>query len=90
MFIVTPGSRLAGMELREVDLRRRSGAVVVGVVRDLSVLYNPAPELKLAEADQIVLMGARAQLQSADAVLGEIQRGEKLPAVSERVPPVVG
>jgi len=88
MFIVTPGSRLAGMELRDVDLRRRSGAVVVALVRDSGVLYNPGPEILIAEADQIVLMGSRAQLEAADGALGEIQGGP--PAPAERVPPVVG
>ncbi len=88
MFIVTPGSRLAGMELREVDLRRQSGAVVVAVVRDSSVLYNPGPELQFAGADQIVLMGSRAQLEAAHEALDEIQTGPR--TADERVPPVVG
>jgi K+:H+ antiporter len=88
MFIVTPGSRLAGMELRDVELRRRSGAVAVALVRDSGVLYNPGPEIRIAEADQIVLMGSRSQLEAADAALGEIQGGP--PAPAERVPPVVG
>jgi len=86
MFIVTPGSRLAGMELREVDVRRRSGAVVVAVVRDSSVIYNPGPEIQLAGADQIVLMGSRAQLEAAHEALDEIQTG---PA-AQRIPPVAG
>jgi K+:H+ antiporter len=87
MFIVTPGSRLAGMELGEVEVRRRSGAVVVAVVRDPSVIYNPGPDTRLAGADQIVLMGSRAQLEAAHEALDEIQTGN--PA-AQRIPPVVG
>ena len=75
LFIVMPGSRLAGMELREVDLRGKSGTVVVAVVRDPSVIYNPGPGTVLAEADQLVLIGARTQLAAAHVALNEIQLG---------------
>ncbi|HUI39162.1 MAG TPA: cation:proton antiporter, partial [Candidatus Nitrosotalea sp.] len=75
LFIVMPGSRLAGMELREVDLRGKSGTVVVAVVRDPSVIYNPGPGTVLAEADQLVLIGARTQLAAAHEALNEIQLG---------------
>ncbi len=86
LFLVMPGSRLVGMELREVDLRGRSGAVVVAVVRDPSVIYNPAPGTVMAEADQIVLMGSRMQLAAAHEALSEIQLG---PGATQRTPPVV-
>jgi len=86
-FIVMPGSRLVGMELGEVDLKGRSGAVVVAVVRDPSVLYNPAPGTVLAAADQIVLMGSRPQLAAAHDALSEIQVGVQ---AGPRTPPVVG
>ena len=85
LFIVTPGSRLEGMDLREVDVRRRSGAVVVAVVRDPSVIYNPGPETKLAGADQIVLMGSRSQLAMAHEALAEVQEGA---SASGQRPPV--
>ena len=86
-FIVMPRSRLVGMELREVDLRGRSGAVVVAVVRDPNVIYNPAPGTVLAEADIIVLIGSRAQLAAAHEALSEIQTGS---AAAQNTPPVVG
>ena len=86
-FIVMPGSRLAGMELGEVDLRGRSGAVVVAVVRDPSVIYNPAPGTMLAAGDQIVLMGSRPQLAAAHEALSEIQAGA---TAAQRTPPVAG
>jgi len=86
-FVVMPRSRLAGMELGEVDLKGRSGAVVVAVVRDPSAIYNPGPGTVLAEGDQIVLMGSRPQLAAAHEALSEIQL--RAPAV-QRTPPVVG
>jgi CPA2 family monovalent cation:H+ antiporter-2 len=72
MFVVLPGSPLAGMQLREVDLRKRSGAVVVALVRSGGVVYNPAPETALADGDQLVLMGSRGQLAAANDALEEI------------------
>ncbi len=86
LFLVMPGSRLVGMELREVDLRGRSGAVVVAVVRDPTVIYNPAPGTVLAEADQIVLMGSRMQLAAAHEALSEIQLG---PGATQGTPRVI-
>jgi len=86
MFIVMPGSRLVGMNLREVDLRRRCGTVVVAVVRDARAIYNPGPEVPLAEADQLILMGPRRQLEHAHDVLSEIQAG----APATGAPPVAG
>ena len=73
LFIVTPGSLLAGMTLRDINVRGKSGAVMVAVVRDPSVIYNPGPDTELAGADQIVLMGSRAQLAMAHELLDEIQ-----------------
>ena len=86
LFIVTPGSRLAGMELREVDLRGRSGAMMVAVVREPRVIYNPPSSTVLAGADQLVLMGSRMQLAAAHEALSEIQAGA--PA-AQRTPRVV-
>ena len=73
LFIVMPRSKLVGMALRDIDLRRRSGAVAVALVREADVLYNPAPDTPLDEADQLVLMGSRTQLAQAHRVLDEIQ-----------------
>jgi K+/H+ antiporter YhaU regulatory subunit KhtT len=60
--------------------------VVVAVVRDPSVLYNPAPGTVLAAADQIVLMGSRPQLAAAHETLSEIQTGAQ---TAQRTPRVV-
>jgi CPA2 family monovalent cation:H+ antiporter-2 len=73
LFIVPPGSRLGGMEVRAVDLRKRSGAVVVALVRALAVIYNPSPETRIEPGDQMVLMGSRRQLETAFEVLTEFQ-----------------
>ena len=74
-FVVLPGSPLTGMQLREVDLRNRSGAVVVALVRPREVLYNPAPNTTLADGDQLVLMGSRLQLAAANEALEETHSG---------------
>ena len=74
-FVVLPGSALAGMQLREVDLRNRSGAVVVALVRPNEVLYNPAPVMVLEGGDQLVLMGSRLQLEAANEALEESHSG---------------
>jgi len=75
MFVVLPGSPLAGIQLRDVDLRNRSGAVVVALVRPHEVIYNPAPGTVLAGGDQLVLMGSRLQLEAANEALEESHSG---------------
>ena len=75
LFVIPPGSPLAGAELRQLELRARSGASVLAVVRPhaktagssstTQVIHNPEPHFCFTEGDQIVLIGAREQLTLA-------------------------
>jgi voltage-gated potassium channel len=53
-------SALAGKTLRELELPRRMGVVVVAVQRsDGSAVYHPTPDLTLESGDTMVLVGKR-------------------------------
>lgn len=69
LFHILPGALLVGAELRELDLRARSGAMVLAVVRSENVIHNPAPDFVFAEGDQLLLIGAREQLTAACELL---------------------
>jgi len=65
LLYVLPDALLVGTELRGLDLRARTGAMVLAVVRANEVIHNPGPEFRFAEGDQILLIGSRDQLTAA-------------------------
>lgn len=72
LFVVAPDSALAGLELRHMDLRSRTGAAVLAVVRDTRVEHNPPSDFRFRAGDQLVLIGSRTQLAAAFASLAEL------------------
>ncbi len=69
LFIVAPETPLVGQELRDLDLRARTGAWVLAVVRHTEVIQNPAPTHRIQDADQLLIIGSRDQLAAAFALL---------------------
>ncbi|HOX58982.1 MAG TPA: cation:proton antiporter [Candidatus Paceibacterota bacterium] len=62
-------SAAAGKLIGELELRTRTGASIVGIERSGSRIINPGPDEELQSGDQILLLGARSQLDSARTVL---------------------
>jgi CPA2 family monovalent cation:H+ antiporter-2 len=71
IFHVLPDSNLIGVELRQLDLRVRSGASVLAIVRESDVIHNPSGDFHFEMADQVLLIGSREQLTAAFALLNE-------------------
>ncbi|HWQ03580.1 MAG TPA: cation:proton antiporter [Candidatus Nitrosotenuis sp.] len=69
VFIIAPESPLEGMELRQLDLRARTGSLVLAIVHGDTVVHNPPADAKLRGGDQLILIGSRAQLTAAFEVL---------------------
>jgi CPA2 family monovalent cation:H+ antiporter-2 len=63
------GSRLAGQSLLAADLRARTGATVVAIRREQTLLTNPAPEFRLLVGDQLALIGEGSQVGAAETLL---------------------
>ncbi|MCE2390935.1 MAG: cation:proton antiporter regulatory subunit [Proteobacteria bacterium] len=57
------GSSLAGATLREADIRARTGASVIAVLRGRESILNPPPETSFAGGDTLVVMGHRDQVE---------------------------
>ncbi len=70
--VVTPPSSAIGLRLRDVDLRRRSGASVVGVERNGEAMMSPDPDITFEAQDRIYLMGRSDQIAAARRILGEV------------------
>ncbi|PNU19011.1 potassium transporter KefB [Geothermobacter hydrogeniphilus] len=61
-----------GRTLAELQFRARTGTMVVGVVREERILYNPTAEFCLEEGDTLMLLGSSEDLDRA----GSLLRGE--------------
>ena len=70
IFRIEPGSPVAGRSLRELDLRRRTGATVLAVVRGERSTPNPAPDTALETGDDLVLVGSHQEIDRAFDLLG--------------------
>lgn len=62
-------SPAAGKLIRELELRTRTGASIVGIERGGANLINPGPDEELQPGNQILLLGTPAQLAAARAAL---------------------
>jgi CPA2 family monovalent cation:H+ antiporter-2 len=58
--------------IRELDLRARTGATIVGIERKGEITMNPSPHDEIAAGDRLLLLGDRQQLDAALALF----RGE--------------
>ena len=66
---VPPESAATGRTLRELDLRRRTGATVLAVERCGELQVNPPPELRLETGDGLLAFADGAALDAMTAVL---------------------
>jgi TrkA domain protein len=67
--IVDEGSAVVGQSLLESDLRKRTGASVVAILRGDEVLANPAVGTRFAVGDTVVVIGTPSQTDAARAEL---------------------
>jgi CPA2 family monovalent cation:H+ antiporter-2 len=68
-FLVNSDSPASGRTLRDLRLRKETGATVIAIVRGGQPLTNPEPDFVIEAGDILVLVGAHVQLDRAIAVL---------------------
>lgn len=61
-FKLEADAAIAGHTIRELDIRKRTGASVIAVLREGRVIPNPAPDERLAGEDTLVVAGTREQV----------------------------
>lgn len=71
---VLEGSPAVGRTLAELDLRTRTGALILSVVRNEQPLPTPGPETRLAAGDLLVLFGPHVAI---DRALEVFEPGER-------------
>jgi CPA2 family monovalent cation:H+ antiporter-2 len=60
--------------LAEIDLRKRTGVTVVGVIRQERTIYSPAGSFRIEEGDTLMLLGSNEDVLHA----GELLHGHLL------------
>ena len=68
-FQAEPDSPAIGKTLRELDIRKNTGATVIAIARDGEAVTNPGPDFSLQPDDILVLLGAHAALDKAVSIL---------------------
>ncbi len=58
---IAPGSALDGTTLERAQVRTHTGAMVVAVVRDGTLIANPRPDFQLAAGDRAGVIGSQSQ-----------------------------
>lgn len=66
---IPPEAPSIGRTLRDLDIRRLSGASVIAVVRDGAAITNPGPDVVVQTDDILVLLGSHQDLDRANALL---------------------
>ncbi|MDR0841723.1 MAG: GntR family transcriptional regulator [Christensenellaceae bacterium] len=68
-FHVAEGSPLLGKSIREADFRRITGALIVAVKREGSILLSPDPDLRFTAGDIIVTAGNPFSVAQVEALI---------------------
>ncbi|MFM7204250.1 MAG: cation:proton antiporter [Myxococcota bacterium] len=66
---IPTGVEAVGRLIRELALRSRTGASVVGIERQGTAIVNPSPDEELLEGDRVLLIGGQGQIQAATQLL---------------------
>ncbi len=69
-FFVFRDSPAAGQSLRGLDLRQKTGATVIAVVRSDQSFASPSPDFRIEEGDILVLVASHQDMEKAFHFLG--------------------
>ena len=64
-------SHLSYRSLEELDLARRTGAMVLAIRDKTTLTANPNGQVTLAPGQMLVVMGSKRQLQDLRQILGD-------------------
>jgi K+ transport systems, NAD-binding component len=69
-FFVSSDSPACGKSLKELNLRKETGATIIAVVRGEKSFTSPPPEFVIKEGDTLVLVASHADMDKAFLYLG--------------------
>ncbi|MEJ2111846.1 MAG: cation:proton antiporter, partial [Acidobacteriota bacterium] len=62
---VKPDSPLCGLTIYETELRQKTGALILGIIREKDTLNNPHPSVVLEAGNLLIMSGTKDQLKKA-------------------------
>ncbi|MGA1841509.1 MAG: cation:proton antiporter [bacterium] len=68
-FMVTKDSSVVGKSLAELELRKKTGVTVFGIIREDRTIVNPEPGIKIMTEDVFIMVGSHQQLDQAIKLL---------------------
>lgn len=73
---VKPTARFAGVSIRDANLRRDFGVIIVAIKRSAGHMeFNPEPDSVIGGGDQLVALGHPDQLKALEAAASAVHRG---------------
>jgi CPA2 family monovalent cation:H+ antiporter-2 len=69
-FYVASGSAIIGQSIKDLDLRARTDATILNIIRDNKTITNPSSDFVFQAADQLIIFGSHSALDLALAMLG--------------------
>ena len=67
--LLAPASPVSGKLIGEIELRKITGASIVGIEREGENVINPGPDEELKDGDRVLLLGNRDQLSAAEKMI---------------------
>jgi len=81
---VPAGGEASGRTIRDLNLRRRTGATIVALDRGADRIVNPPPNVVLQPGDRVTVVGEEDQVNSARDVLRQAPTGATAPSGEAR------
>ncbi|OHE73962.1 MAG: hypothetical protein A2Y14_02575 [Verrucomicrobia bacterium GWF2_51_19] len=60
-----------GKRILDLDLRKQTGATIIGIARNRYIHYEPSPETPLFPDDKLIVLGDKKQIECAEAFLSQ-------------------
>jgi voltage-gated potassium channel len=71
-YAIPANSFINDKKIRDLEVRSRTGAIIIGLWKDGRLLLNPNPDEILSEGTSILVMGTKNQLNSFHRLIGWI------------------
>jgi voltage-gated potassium channel len=71
-YAIPANSYITDRNIRDLEIRSRSGAIIIGLWKEGKLLLNPDPDESLSEGTTILAMGTKSQLNSFHRLIGWI------------------
>lgn len=60
---------ISGKSIAELDIRRKTGVLIVSIMRDDELYTNPKPSFRFSEGDMVGIMGDEEQIRAFEALV---------------------